>query len=165
MTTKKANPESIPTNGINEVIHNIVENTNIKVEKGIDALDDKGKKKTAGRPIDPNSPRQKRLLELEIKRQLNLSRRGRPVDGNSDRQQRLAEMEVRRQASGGILKPGRPAMTEEEKDKAAKERKERQEANAKMIAEKAKKQLIKAGLLDEDGKPVTPVSEAVESGK
>ena len=43
-----------------------------------------------GRPVDPNSPRQIRLKELEMKRQNGDCKRGRPVDPNSERQHRLS---------------------------------------------------------------------------
>lgn len=65
--------------------------------------------KQLGRPVDPNSERQKRLAELEAKRSNGELRRGRPVNGTSERQKRLAEMAARAAANGGTVKRGRPA--------------------------------------------------------
>lgn len=53
-----------------------------------------------GRPVDPNSARQQRILNAPGKKT------GRPVDPNSARQQRLRELEAKRQ--NGELKRGRP---------------------------------------------------------
>ena len=55
-----------------------------------------------GRPVNPDSERQKRLRG-ELKSE---GKRGRPVDANSERQKRLALMQERREA--GELKRGRP---------------------------------------------------------
>ena len=85
-----------------------------------------------GRKINPNSARQIRLAELEMKRQNGEVKRGRPIDNtsarqfklqmksfgltfgpgrpvnpNSARQQRLAELAVKREL--GLVKRGRPA--------------------------------------------------------
>ena len=59
-----------------------------------------------GRPVNPNSERQKRLSELESKRELGLVKRGRPINSNSERQKRLNELESKR--NNGTLKLGRP---------------------------------------------------------
>jgi len=65
-----------------------------------------------GRPVDPNSVRQKRLADLEARRsegRLHEGKTGRPVDPNSVRQKRLADLEARRKE--GRLhegKTGRP---------------------------------------------------------
>ena len=92
--------------------------------------------KVLGRPVNPNSVRQKRLAELEAKRQngevklggpvnvmserqfrlktqainkaLGLGQ-GRPVNPNSARQKRLAEQAAKAEANGGSVKRGRPA--------------------------------------------------------
>ena len=58
--------------------------------------------KHPGRPVNPESDRQKRLRG-ELKSE---GKRGRPVDPNSARQARLALMQERREA--GELKRGRP---------------------------------------------------------
>jgi hypothetical protein len=64
--------------------------------------------KQLGRPVNPNSERQKRLAELEAKRSNGELRRGRPVNGTSARQARLAELAARAEANGGVVKRGRP---------------------------------------------------------
>lgn len=55
-----------------------------------------------GRPINPNSARQKRLATAPGKKT------GRPINPNSARQQRLAEQQARAIANGGVVKRGRP---------------------------------------------------------
>ena len=55
-----------------------------------------------GRPINPDSERQKRLRGEVVSE----GKRGRPVNPNSARQQRLALMEERR--ANGEVKRGRP---------------------------------------------------------
>lgn len=67
-----------------------------------------------GRPVDPNSERQKRLAELDAKRKNGELKRGRPVVEDSARQKRLAEMEARKAANGGTVKRGRPKMIKTE---------------------------------------------------
>lgn len=64
-----------------------------------------------GRKINPNSTRQKRLAELEIRRANGELQKGRPINQNSIRQKRLAEMKARAELNGGIIKRGRPAIT------------------------------------------------------
>ena len=76
---------------------------NEKLEKGLNVKVEGVK---TGRPINPNSERQKRLKELEAKRKKGLLKRGRPVDVNSERQKRLKELEAKRKK--GLLKKGRP---------------------------------------------------------
>ena len=93
--------------------------------------------KVLGRPVNPNSVRQKRLAELEAKRQNGEVKLGRPVDKNSERQarlkmqalnkilgvgqgrpvnpnsarqKRLAEQAAKAEANGGSVKRGRPAL-------------------------------------------------------
>jgi hypothetical protein len=90
--------------------------------------------KTLGRKINPNSARQIRLAELEMKRQNGEVKRGRPIDNtsarqfklqmkeigltlgqgrpinpNSARQIRLAELKAKAELNGGAVKRGRPA--------------------------------------------------------
>lgn len=60
-----------------------------------------------GRPVNPNSARQKRIAELEAKRANGELKRGRPVVGNSKRQAVLAAREAKR-AAGAEIKRGRP---------------------------------------------------------
>ena len=55
-----------------------------------------------GRPVDPNSARQKRLATAPGKRT------GRPINPNSARQQRLIAQAERAAANGGTVKRGRP---------------------------------------------------------
>ena len=73
-----------------------------------------------GRPINPNSARQQRLCELEAKRIANggTIKRGRPVNATSERQLRLADLAARRAA--GTLKRGRPAGTAKKANTAEK---------------------------------------------
>jgi len=78
--------------------------------------------KQLGRPVDPNSERQKRLAELEAKRVNGELRRGRPVNGTSERQKRLAEMAARAAANGGTVKRGRPSNGDSERQKRLAER-------------------------------------------
>lgn len=61
-----------------------------------------------GRPVNPSSVRQQRLAELAAKRIANggTIKRGRPVNMNSERQLRLVELAAKRAA--GTLKRGRP---------------------------------------------------------
>ena len=60
-----------------------------------------------GRPVNPNSARQKRLAELAEKRANGECKRGRPVVEGSERQQRLAKY-ADKVNSGIELKRGRP---------------------------------------------------------
>ena len=55
-----------------------------------------------GRPVDPNSARQKRLASAPGKRT------GRPIDPTSARQLRLLEQATRKALNGGVVKRGRP---------------------------------------------------------
>ena len=59
-----------------------------------------------GRPVNPESERQKRIVELEAKREAGELKKGRPVDPTSARQIKIAEMDAKREA--GDLKQGRP---------------------------------------------------------
>ena len=74
-----------------------------------------------GRPVDPNSARQKRLASAPGKKT------GRPVNPNSARQQRLAELEAKR--SNGTLRRGRPVNPNSKRQFALRE------AALKLIAE------------------------------
>ena len=94
-----------------------------------------------GRKVNPNSVRQIRLKELEMKRELGLLKRGRPVVENSERQLRLkkqlenklnrvkqgrpvnpdsarqirlAELKAKAELNGGVVKRGRPAKVKDE---------------------------------------------------
>ena len=76
-----------------------------------------------GRPIDPNSARQKRLAKAPGKKT------GRPINPNSARQQRLAEQAARAAANGGVVKRGRPVNPNSARQIALRE------AAAKLLAE------------------------------
>ena len=60
-----------------------------------------------GRPIDPNSARQKRIAELAARRANGECKRGRPVVAGSKRQHVL-EARAAKVASGVVLEKGRP---------------------------------------------------------
>jgi len=75
-----------------------------------------------GRPVDPNSARQKRLATAPGKKT------GRPINPNSARQQRLAEQAARAVANGGVVKRGRPVNPNSARQIALRE------AAAKLIA-------------------------------
>jgi hypothetical protein len=75
-----------------------------KVEKGLNVKVESIK---TGRPVNPNSVRQLRLKELELKRQNGELKKGRPIVEGSNRQMRLKELEMKRQ--NGELKKGRPS--------------------------------------------------------
>ena len=55
-----------------------------------------------GRPVDPNSARQKRLATAPGRKT------GRPIDPTSARQLRLLEQATRKALNGGVVKRGRP---------------------------------------------------------
>jgi len=78
--------------------------------------------KQLGRPVNPDSERQKRLIELETKRANGELRRGRPVNGTSERQKRLAEMAARAEANGGSVKRGRPVSSNSARQQRLNER-------------------------------------------
>ena len=61
-----------------------------------------------GRPVNPESERQKRLREIEEKRAQGLIKRGRPVVEGSAHQQKLAAQAERKAANGGEARRGRP---------------------------------------------------------
>jgi len=63
--------------------------------------------KQLGRPVNPDSVRQKRINEMEAKRVAGELKRGRPTVATSKRQAVLAERAVKI-AEFGALKQGRP---------------------------------------------------------
>jgi len=85
-----------------------------------------------GRPVNPESARQKRLASAPGKRT------GRKINPNSARQKRLAEMEAKKEANGGEVKRGRPANPNSARQKAIAER----------------QALIDAGVVVKRGRPV-----------
>ena len=78
-------------------------------------------KKSLGRPVNPDSARQKRLATMKDKFKGGFPKLGRPAAPDSKRQQKLAEIKAKK-ASGETVKKGRPKMTEEEKVKARADR-------------------------------------------
>ena len=73
--------------------------------------------KALGRPVDPNSVRQKRLAEIEAKRAAGELKRGRPTVAGSARQERLAAR-AEKAANGIELKRGRPVNPNSERQAA-----------------------------------------------
>lgn len=80
----------------------------------------KNEAKQLGRKINPDSNRQKRLVELEAKRESGELKRGRPINGESARQTRLNELNAKREA--GELRKGRPVSGESARQKRLAER-------------------------------------------
>ena len=91
-----------------------------------------------GRPIDPNSARQKRLATAPGKKT------GRPIDPNSARQQRLMAQAERAAANGGVVKRGRPVNPNSARQIALRE------AAAKLVAEQP---IVNAVIYDHDISP------------
>ena len=91
-----------------------------------------------GRPVDPNSARQKRLATAPGRKT------GRPINPNSARQQRLCELEAKRIANGGTLKRGRPVNPNSARQIALRE------AAAKLVAEQP---IVNAVIYDHDISP------------
>jgi hypothetical protein len=60
-----------------------------------------------GRKVNPSSSRQKRLAELEVRKQNGLLKRGRPINSSSQRQVRLKDIEARK--ANGTFRRGRPS--------------------------------------------------------
>ena len=79
-----------------------------KVEKGLNVKVESIK---TGRPVNPNSVRQLRLKELELKRQNGELKKGRPIVEGSNRQMRLKELEMKKKLNGGKMPLGRPKST------------------------------------------------------
>ena len=81
------------------------------------------------------------LLDREIKRALGLVKKGRPINPESAKQKREAEIQAKKDA-GIPLHQGRPPMTEEEKAAAAEAKAQREnvikQLAAKIVAERNK---------------------------
>ena len=75
--------------------------------------------KQKGRPVNPTSNRQVRLMELEAKRQNGELKKGRPVNTNSARQKRFEELKAKAEANGGVVPKGRPKAKVETKETIA----------------------------------------------
>jgi hypothetical protein len=73
-------------------------------------------KKTSGRPTNPNSLRQMKLTERDLKREAGLLKRGRPTVEGSKRQAVMAAREVKK-ANGIEIKRGRPKVEKTEATK------------------------------------------------
>ena len=87
----------------NNTIQNNMNNVQFKPEGQLKEMGvNYSVKAQLGRPVDPNSARQKRLASAPG------VRTGRPINPNSARQKRLAEQAARATANGGVVKRGRP---------------------------------------------------------
>ena len=91
-----------------------------------------------GRPIDPNSARQKRLATAPGRKT------GRPIDPTSARQLRLLEQATRKALNGGVVKRGRPVNPNSARQIALRE------AAAKLVAEQP---IVNAVIYDHDISP------------
>ena len=91
-----------------------------------------------GRPVDPNSARQKRLATAPGKKT------GRPIDPTSARQLRLLEQATRKALNGGVVKRGRPVNPNSARQIALRE------AAAKLVAEQP---IVNAVIYDHDISP------------
>ena len=76
-------------------------------------ITNEGVTKKKGRPVDPNSPRQIRIVEKARLREEGLLRRGRPEVEGSARQQRM-QARAAKLAAGISIKPGRPKVNKVE---------------------------------------------------
>ena len=92
-----------------------------------------------GRPVDPNSARQKRLATAPGKKT------GRPINPFSARQQRLAELEAKR--ANGTLKRGRPVNPNSARQIALRE------AIAKAIADNGGNPITNVMIMEDDISP------------
>jgi hypothetical protein len=73
--------------------------------------------KVLGRPSNPDSARQKRMMELEAKRTAGELKRGRPSVAGSKRQAILAAR-AEKVANGGTLSKGRPVNVNSKRQQA-----------------------------------------------
>lgn len=112
-----------------------------------------------GRPVDPNSPRQQRLAEMETKRAAGELKRGRPADPNSPNYQKRVEAEARKAQPGYIAKRGRPTDPDSPRQQKL--------ATQMQHKEERIKQMVAAGkiMLVEDGDDIiaVPVEHDVET--
>ena len=92
-----------------------------------------------GRPVDPNSARQKRLATAPGKKT------GRPINPFSARQQRLAELDAKR--ANGTLKRGRPVNPNSARQVALRE------AIAKAIADNGGNPITNVMIMEDDISP------------
>lgn len=90
------------------------ENKTEKVSKKAEQKVETTENKQLGRPVNPDSARQKRLAAMEVKRMNGDLKRGRPVKKDSARQMRIAAMAAKK-AAGIEIKRGRPALPKVEK--------------------------------------------------
>ena len=124
----------------NNTIQNNMNNVQFKPEGQLAKIDGVtySVKAQLGRPVDPNSARQKRLATAPGKRT------GRPINPNSARQQRLCEQAARAIANGGVVKRGRPVNPNSARQIALRE------AAAKLVAEQP---IVNAVIYDHDISP------------
>ena len=123
----------------NNTIQNNMNNVQFKPEGALKGLNVQySVKAQLGRPVDPNSARQKRLATAPGKRT------GRPINPNSARQQRLCEQAARAIANGGVVKRGRPVNPNSARQIALRE------AAAKLVAEQP---IVNAVIYDHDISP------------
>lgn len=101
-----------------------------------------------GRKIDPTSARQKRLAELEAKREAGELKRGRPVNEESARQKRIAELEAKREA--GELKRGRAIDPTSARQKRIAELEAKKIANGGVIPRGREKKVIETAPVEVD---------------
>lgn len=80
-------------------------NTPVQASTPAPAIEEKPK---LGRPVNPESERQKRLAEIQEKRAQGLIKRGRPIVEGSAHQQKLKAQAERKAANGGKAYRGRP---------------------------------------------------------
>lgn len=86
----------------------------IKAEEAVVNITDEGVTKSvkSGRPVNPDSVRQKMLAEKQKQREAGLLRRGRPSVEGSARQARM-QARAEKIAAGIQIKPGRPKVIKE----------------------------------------------------
>jgi len=140
MTKQKKNAEVVKEVATEATVS--VETTNVEPTNEPSANIDEPK--VLGRPVNPNSDRQKRLAEMEARKTAmgGYIPLGRPKVDGSKRQQKLAEQAARKSDPNYVPAKGRPKMTEEEKVAARAERQAKFEAWK--AAEMAKHQSLQA---------------------
>jgi len=119
-----------------------------KIELTIENIDQF--KEKPGRPIDPNSERQIKLKELEVKREQGLLKRGRPANPDSEHAKKKAEQEARKADPNYIARRGRPVDPDSKRQHDEYEKKQRKLARLKanpglilaMVTEKEAKQEV-----------------------
>lgn len=95
--------------------------------------------KQLGRKVNPESARQKRIAELELKRQKGELKKGRPIVEDSARQKRIAELAAKK--ANGELRKGRPINTESKRQQRIAELNAKAEMNGGVIPKGRPKQI------------------------